>query len=79
MPEIKNYDEVTKVNTEYLADRSRIYTFEWEDGKQLSFILPVAEIREFLKGVYEKRCENGETFGPDEYEDKREEYLLSAK
>ena len=79
MGEFKNYDDVIKVNTEYLADGSRIYTFEWENGDSLSFILPVSEIREFLKGVYEKKCKNGETFSSNEYEDKREEYLLSIK
>jgi hypothetical protein len=79
MANVKDFDTIKNHRTEFLADRSRIYTFEFEDGAVESFVLSASDIKNFLKSSYEKAASEGKTFGPDDYEDKREEYLLSLK
>ena len=75
MDENRSFDKVTGHNTEFLTDGSRIYTFEFEDGVEKHFILPVDKIREFLKKSYEDAYANGEVFDTNQFEEKRSEYI----
>ena len=77
MDENRKFDSLTKISTEFLPDGSRIYTLEFPDGGTKSFIISRDEEREFLKSMYNKKYMDGETFNADEYEEKREEYILS--
>lgn len=77
MEENRKFENVKDHRTEFFTDGGRFYTFVFDDGAERSFILSSSEIRDFLKSKYEEKAAAGEVYAPDQYEEKREEYLLA--
>lgn len=71
------FEDAVDLSIEFMTDGARIYTVTFEDGKQKHFITTPQDIRQFLAGMYDKYNARGDVFDSEEYEERREKYILS--